>query len=58
MPEEYRETLYLKYFEELSPDEIAAVTGRRKKQVYNLLARGRAALRELLTAEGFDYENI
>lgn len=58
LPEEYRETLYLKYFEELSPDEISAVTGRRKKQVYNLLARGRAALRELLTAEGFDYENI
>lgn len=58
LPEAYRETLYLKYFEELSPDEIAAVTGRRKKQVYNLLARGRAALRDLLTAEGFDYENV
>lgn len=58
LPENYREALYLKYFEQLSPEEICAVTGRRKKQVYNLLDRGRAALREILTAEGAEYENI
>lgn len=52
LPEEYREAVYLKYFEGLSPEEIARVTGRRIKRVYNLLARGRAAMKEILTAEG------
>lgn len=52
LPEEYREAVYLKYFEGLSPEQIARVTGRRIKRVYNLLARGRAAMKEILTAEG------
>ena len=56
LPGDYREILYLRYFEELSPEEIARVTGRRKKQVYNLLARGRVAMKEILTAEDADDE--
>lgn len=51
LPKDYREALYLMYFEELSPEEISAVTGRSRKQVYNLLARGRAAMKERLSAE-------
>lgn len=51
---EYREALYLMYFEELSNEEIQRVTGKSAKQVYNLINRGRAALREKLKGMGFD----
>lgn len=51
---EYREALYLMYFEELSHEEIRRVTGKSAKQVYNLISRGRAALREKLKGMGFD----
>lgn len=51
---EYREALYLMYFEELSHEEICRVTGKSAKQVYNLISRGRAALREKLKGMGFD----
>ena len=51
---EYREALYLMYFEELSNEEIQRVTGKSAKQVYNLISRGRAALPEKLKGMGFD----
>ena len=36
---DYRQVLWLLYFEELSHEEIARVTGKSKKQVYNCAAR-------------------
>lgn len=48
---DYREALYLLYFEELSLDETARVMKKTKKQVENLSYRGRAALREQLEKE-------
>ena len=51
---EYREALYLLYFENMSNEEIQGVTGKSAKQVYNLINRGRAALREKLEGMGFD----
>ena len=54
----YAETLLLRYFDGLSPERIATVTGRSKKQVYNLLARGKAALKETLLSMGYTYENF
>lgn len=51
---EYREALYLMYFEGLSHEEIQRVTGRSARQVYKLVSRGRAALREKLKGMGFD----
>lgn len=51
---EYREALYLMYFEELSNKEIQRVTGKSAGQVYKLISRGRAALREKLKGMGFD----
>lgn len=45
---DYRQALWLLYFEELSHEEIARVTGKSKKQVYNCVTRGKAALRALL----------
>lgn len=58
LKEEYREVLLLRFFDGLSPERIAQVTKRGKKQVYNLIARGKTALKEILTAEGFSYEGL
>lgn len=51
---EYREALHLLYFEKMSNEEIRGVTGKSAKQVYNLIERGRAALRGKLEGMGFD----
>ena len=49
---DYREALYLIYFEELSHAEAAAVMGKSAKQIENLVFRGRKSLRGLLESEG------
>lgn len=49
---EYREALYLFYFENMSHAETVQVMGKTIKQVYNLLERGKKALRPLLEEEG------
>ena len=54
---EYRETLYLIYFEDLSYREAARVLGRTEQQVTNLVYRGRQRLRQLLEQEGYQHEN-
>ena len=51
---DYREVLYLIYFEDMSCDEAAAVMGKRNKQIENLVYRGKKALRVLLESEGID----
>ena len=55
---EYRETLKLRYFDDLSPEEIAVITKKSTKQVYNLLSRGKTALKEQLLAGGIPYEDF
>lgn len=50
---DYREALYLLYFEELSLDETAKVMKKNKKQIENLSYRGRQALKERLGKEEF-----
>ena len=57
LPVEYREVLALRYFEGLSPQEIAKVTKRKIKRVYNLLARGKTALKTIMEKDGIRYEN-
>ena len=55
---EYRQVLWLIYFEEFSTKEAAAVM---KKSVHNtetLAYRARMSLRKQLEMEGFDYENL
>lgn len=54
---EYREALYLTYFEELSYKEAARVMGKNVKQITNLVYRGKQSLRRLLEQEGFTYED-
>lgn len=53
---EYREVLLLQYMEEMAPAEIAQVTGKRVKQIYNLTERGKNALRVELDRMGFAHE--
>lgn len=50
---DYRETLYLLYFEGLSLAETARVMKKNKKQIENLSYRGKKALREKLGKEDF-----
>ena len=49
---DYREALFLVYFEGLSHKETAAVMGKREKQVADLIYRGKNALRKRLEQEG------
>jgi len=48
----YREALYLVFFEDLSHAEAAEVLGKNEKQVDNMICRGKQALRRLLEEEG------
>ena len=56
IPYEYRQVLFLLYFEEMSRDEICEVMKKNKKQVYNLAERGKTVLREELQKRGYQYE--
>ena len=50
---DYRQVLYLTYFEDMKPEEIARVLNKNIKQIYNLTARGREALKTVLERNGF-----
>ena len=50
---DYRQVLYLTYFEDMKPEEIARVLNKSIKQIYNLTARGREALKTALLRNGF-----
>lgn len=52
---DYRQALYLFYFEGMKPEEAARVMGKTRKQIYNLSERGKKALREELERMGFEY---
>lgn len=55
---EYRRALTLLYIEGFSHDEIALAMGVKKKQVYNYLERGKAALKDRLLKMGMTGEEI
>lgn len=48
LKEEYREALYLVYFEDMRYREAARVMGKTERQVTKLVHRGKLRLRELL----------
>ena len=52
IPSDYREALYLVYIEDMSYDEAGAIMRKTRKQVDNLVQRGKRAMRSLLDAEG------
>ena len=49
---DYREALYLTYFEGMSYRQIAEVMGKSVKQITNIMYRGKERLRGLLEREG------
>ena len=51
LPENYRVSLYLHYYEQYSAKEIAQVMGKKEATVTQYLSRGRRKLRELLSDE-------
>lgn len=55
---DYRQVLYLVYFEELQNAQAATVMGKSKKQIENLVYRARQSLQAELKKEGFEYEDI
>ena len=55
---EYRQVLWLMYFEQFSHREIAAVLGKRVHAVETLAYRARRALKTELDKEDFVYEDL
>ena len=49
---DYREVLYLTYFEGMSYSQAAEVMGKTVKQITNMVYRGKQSLRGLLKKEG------
>ena len=58
LPAQYKEVIYLSYFEDFSNDEVCRLMKKSKKQVYNLLSRARVALKEIFVKEGISYEDL
>lgn len=55
---DYRQVLYLAFFEDFSNEEIAKIMHKNKRQVENLLYRAKQSLKNELLKEGFEYENL
>lgn len=58
LKDEYRQALYLSYFEDFSNGEVAEIMGKSRRQVENLLYRAKNALKNILIKEGFTYEEL
>ena len=56
LPKEYYEVLYLIYIEEMNVFEISKLLNKNKKQIYNLISRGKAKLKEIFEKEGINHE--
>lgn len=54
---EYRQVLYLSYFEEFSNAEAALIMKKSKRQIEALLYNAKQALKSELERSGFEYEN-
>ena len=55
---EYRQALYLVYFEEFQNAQAASIMGKSKKQLENLLYRAKLSLKSELEKEGVVYEDL
>ena len=58
MAEEYRNILYLVYFEGFSSREAAMILKKSDRQMKNLLYRAKQSLKSRLEKEGFVYEEL
>lgn len=55
---DYRQILYLTYFEDFTIDEAAVIMKKNRKQINNLLYRAKKSLRNELEKGGFVYERL
>ncbi len=55
---DYRQVLYLVYFEGFTNDEVASVMKKNKRQIENLIYRAKQSLKVQLDKEGFVYEGL
>ena len=55
---DYRQVLYLVYFEEFTNTETAKIMKKSERQVRNLLYRSKVTLKEILLREGFKYDGL
>ena len=55
---DYRQVLWLVYFENFSNDQAALVMNKSKRQVENLLFRAKQSLKSVLNTEGLSYEEL
>ena len=55
---EYRQVLWLCFFEEFTNEEIAQIMGKTKRQIENLVYRSKQSLKSLLDKERFQYEKL
>ena len=53
--DEYREVLYLLYFEDMKYEEVGRVMGKSIAQVTNLAHRAKKSMKKILEKEGFTY---
>ena len=53
LPDEYRQVLWLSFFEDFSNREIAAIMRKNERQVRNLLYRAKQSLKSILEKEEF-----
>ena len=58
LPKQYREVLELTWFEEFTNEQVAAILGKRPKQIYNLRARAKETLKNMLEQEGITREDL
>jgi RNA polymerase sigma-70 factor (ECF subfamily) len=55
---DYGTILYLKFFEDLTNEQIAKVTKKNKRQIENMIYQAKQSLRAELEKEGFTYERL
>ncbi|MDE6101781.1 MAG: RNA polymerase sigma factor [Ruminococcus sp.] len=53
---DYKQVLYLAFFEDFSNSDIASIMHKTKRQIENLLYRAKQSLKSELEKEGFEYE--
>lgn len=55
---DYSQVLYLKFFEDLTNEQIAVVMKKTKRQIENLIYQAKQSLKSELDKEGFQYEGL
>ena len=55
---DYSQVLYLKFFEDLTNEQIAVVMKKSKRQIENLIYQAKQSLKSELDKEGFYYEGL